>query len=106
MLAGDHFPKTLFVLPAQLIHPLRCSVFQFGMIFIFPRTRGGFNSLELTEPHELFFSGLGQEFAAPSFAYDDVNSSHQLLRNYYVSAFSVHGSSYSVILKSHSKFNK
>jgi len=63
------------------------------MILVFPGPGGGFDGLELAQSHELFFSGLGQEFAAPSFTYDDVNSGHQLLRNDYVSAFSVHGSS-------------
>ena len=59
MLAGYHFPKASFVLPAQLVHPLRCSLFQFGMIFVFPGTGGGFNRLELTEPHETLFQRLG-----------------------------------------------
>jgi hypothetical protein len=106
MLAGYHFLKALFVLPAQLVHPPRCSVFQFGMIFVFPGTGSGFNGLELAKPHELFFSGLGQEFATASFAHDGVNSSYQLLRNDNVSSSCVHGSSPSVISKSHFKSNK
>jgi hypothetical protein len=75
------------------------------MILVFPGTGGGFNGFELAQSHELFFSGLGQEFASASFAHDDVNASHQLLRDDNVSAFSVHGPSQSAISKSHSKFN-
>jgi hypothetical protein len=63
------------------------------MIRVFPGTRSGFQGLELAEAHELFFRGLGQEFAPASFAHDDVNSSCKLLRKDNVSAFCVHGSS-------------
>jgi hypothetical protein len=86
MLASGHFLKALFVLPAQLVHPPRCSAFQFGMIFGFPGTGSSFQGLELAEAHELFFRGLGQEFAPASFAHNDVNSGYQLLRNDNVSA--------------------
>ena len=106
MSAGHHFFEARFVLPSQFVHPLRCSVFQFRMIFVLPGTGGGFKGLELAKPHELSFSGLGQESATASFAHDGVNSSYQLLRNDNVSSFCVHGSSSSVISKSHFKFNK
>jgi hypothetical protein len=51
------------------------------MIVVFPGARRGFSGPELAQPHQLFFSGLGQEIATASFAYDGVNSGHQLLRN-------------------------
>ena len=101
-LAGRHFLKALFVLAAQLVHPPRCSVFQFGMIFVFPGTGGRFKCLDLAQPHELFFSGLGQEFTASSFAHKDVNTGYQLLRNDNVSSLCTHDSAPEMISKSHS----
>ena len=71
------------------------------MILIIPGTGGGFDGLELAQPRELFFSGLGEEFATASFTHDDVNASHHMLRNDNVSAFSVHGSPLARVSKTH-----
>jgi hypothetical protein len=60
----------------------------------------------MAEAHELFFRGLGQEFAPAPFAHDDVNASYQLLGNDNMSAFCVHDSSPPGNSKSHLKFNK
>src|SRR2546427_4110105 len=49
--AGVHFLKTLLILPAQLGHPLGSSLFEFGMIFVFPGSGCGFERLELPEAH-------------------------------------------------------
>jgi hypothetical protein len=100
-LAGRHFLKALLIVPAQLVEQLGCSVFQLGMILILPGTGSSVDGFELAQPHKLFFSGLGEEFAAASFAHNGVNANHHMLRNDNVSAFIVHASTFARISKTH-----
>src|ERR1700736_5256427 len=73
---SDELPKLVAgaeFLTAQLVDPLGCSSFEFGMILVFPRTRGGFQRLELAQPHELVFGRLSEETAALAAADHRVN---------------------------------
>jgi len=65
VLAGHDDLKALLVFTAQLVHSFYRVALQFRMILVFPGARSGFNGLELAQPHQLFFSGLGRNLLRP-----------------------------------------
>ena len=90
MSAGGYFLKALLVLPAQLLHPLGRSLFQFGMILVFPGAGRRLEGFELPQAHQLLLRRLSEKGAASPLADHSVNFGHQLLGNHDVRAFGIH----------------
>ena len=90
MSAGGYFTKTALILLAQIFDPLGCSLFQLGMIFVFPRASHSFKGGELLPADKLSLSGLADEAAALPNANYGINLFDQLAGENYMCAFGVH----------------
>jgi hypothetical protein len=66
MSAGAYFPEAALGVPAHLANPSHRTMFQFGMVFVFPRPGGGFERFDLPPAHELLLGSFCQETAALS----------------------------------------
>ena len=67
---------------AHLAHPSCRSVLQFGMIFVFPRSPGGAQSITLPATLDFVAGDLGQECTSATFADEFVDVGDQINREY------------------------
>lgn len=65
MSTAGYFFEPLVVFLAQLFDRLGGSLRELGMVFVFPRTGGGFQGSDLAQAHQLLFRCLGEKCTAP-----------------------------------------
>jgi hypothetical protein len=97
MSAGGYFPEAALGVLAHLANPSRRTLFQFGMVFVFPCSGGGFESLDLPPAHELLLGGFRQETAAVARADQPVDVFDQFFGENNMGAFRIHEKSLPII---------
>jgi hypothetical protein len=77
-------------IPGAFSNPFDSALFQFGMIFVFPRASGSLKGLDLAQAQKLFLGRPGEKRTTTPLAGHGVDFSRQLLGNDDMSTFGDH----------------